>query len=157
MLKQVISLILPVTAIILVPYWITLGVGLDIPDLFSFLSGAFIMIAGITILFFTIRMLILIGRGTLAPWSPTSKLVISGVYAHTRNPMIFGVFITLLGEALLFRSPQIYLWALTFFIINTIYFRFSEEPGLEKRFGSEYVKYKNNVPRWIPRMTPWRP
>ena len=33
----------------------------------------------------------------------------------------------------------------------------SEEPGLEKRFGAEYVEYKRNVPRWIPRLKPWRP
>ncbi|MBT5920444.1 MAG: isoprenylcysteine carboxylmethyltransferase family protein, partial [Alphaproteobacteria bacterium] len=33
----------------------------------------------------------------------------------------------------------------------------SEEPGLEKRFGETYVRYKENVPRWIPRLTPWQP
>ena len=30
------------------------------------------------------------------------------------------------------------------------------QPGLEKRFGEEYLRYKHHVPRWIPRLTPWR-
>jgi protein-S-isoprenylcysteine O-methyltransferase Ste14 len=30
-----------------------------------------------------------------------------------------------------------------------------EEPGLERRFGDSYRAYKANVPRWIPRLTPW--
>ncbi len=30
-----------------------------------------------------------------------------------------------------------------------------EEPGLEERFGEDYRRYKANVPRWIPRLTPW--
>jgi protein-S-isoprenylcysteine O-methyltransferase Ste14 len=38
---------------------------------------------------------------------------------------------------------------------NHIYFVYSEEPGLAERFGNEYTEYKKNVPRWIPRLTPW--
>ena len=26
---------------------------------------------------------------------------------------------------------------------------------LVNRFGEEYLTYKRNVPRWIPRLTPW--
>jgi hypothetical protein len=32
-----------------------------------------------------------------------------------------------------------------------------EEPTLEQTFGGEYEAFRANVPRWIPRMTPWRP
>jgi protein-S-isoprenylcysteine O-methyltransferase Ste14 len=45
--------------------------------------------------------------------------------------------------------------AFLFFAINHVYFILSEEPGLEKRFGQEYLEYKKNVPRWIPRLKPW--
>jgi protein-S-isoprenylcysteine O-methyltransferase Ste14 len=58
---------------------------------------------------------------------------------------------------LLFASYGIALLAIFFFVLNTVYFIFSEEPGLERRFGSEYNEYKKNVPRWIPRLKPWRP
>jgi len=71
--------------------------------------------------------------------------------------MILGVLFVLCGESILFTSSSIGIWAVLFFIINTVYFIFSEEPGLEKRFGMEYVEYKMHVPRWIPRIKPWYP
>jgi protein-S-isoprenylcysteine O-methyltransferase Ste14 len=71
--------------------------------------------------------------------------------------MILSVIIMVIGEAMLFESFWIALLAILFFVINTIYFIFSEEPGLEKRFGAEYSEYKKNVPRWVPRLRPWKP
>jgi protein-S-isoprenylcysteine O-methyltransferase Ste14 len=154
-LRHIASFLLPVTVLTLVP--------MSIEDRFimSFtplsVLGLILIGAGVGILFFTVRMFILIGKGTLAPWDPTRKLVTASLYGHVRNPMISGVFTTLVGESLLFSSNAIGLWAFLFFIINTVYFIFSEEPGLEKRFGDEYKKYKENVPRWIPRLKPWKP
>ena len=71
--------------------------------------------------------------------------------------MIMSVITIEAGEALLFASWWLTLLAALFFIINTVYFIFSEEPGLEKRFGDEYRQYKKNVPRWLPRLKPWHP
>jgi protein-S-isoprenylcysteine O-methyltransferase Ste14 len=123
----------------------------------QFVAGAGVMLIGLLIMGHTITSFIRIGRGTLAPWSPTRKLVVEGLYAHVRNPMILGVLIVLLGEALAAASWRILAWALVFFLINTLYFVVSEEPGLERRFGEEYRRYKMNVPRWMPRLRPWRP
>jgi protein-S-isoprenylcysteine O-methyltransferase Ste14 len=33
--------------------------------------------------------------------------------------------------------------------------RLYEEPTLRKMFGAQYEEYRRNVPRWIPRMSPW--
>ena len=96
-------------------------------------------------------MIILIGNGTIMPWDPTRKLVVAGDYRYVRNPMILSVITIEVGEALLFASIWLGLIALLFFAINHVYY-FSEEPGLEKRFGQEYLVYKNNVPRWFPRI-----
>lgn len=71
--------------------------------------------------------------------------------------MISGVFLVLIGESLLFQSASILVWAVVFFVINTIWFIISEEPGLTKRFGKEYRQYRRNVPMWIPRFNPWIP
>lgn len=92
-----------------------------------------------------------VGGGTIMPWDPTRKLVSVGPYRYMRNPMISGVLSMLVGEALFWRSLAIALLALTFFLINHIYFIVSEEPGLEKRFGESYRQYKARVPRWLPR------
>jgi protein-S-isoprenylcysteine O-methyltransferase Ste14 len=71
--------------------------------------------------------------------------------------MILGVLLVLCGESILFRSYRIAIWLVVFSIINHVYFLLSEEPGLIKRLGREYVEYKKNVPRWIPRLKPWYP
>jgi len=70
--------------------------------------------------------------------------------------MITGVAAMLLGEALLFGSLLLALWAVLFIAINHTYFVLSEEPGLAQRFGVSYQVYKANVPRWIPRPRPWK-
>jgi protein-S-isoprenylcysteine O-methyltransferase Ste14 len=95
------------------------------------------------------------GRGTLAPWDPTRRLVVAGPYRHARNPMISGVLAILLAEAACFRSLPLALWAMSFWLVNHVYFVASEEPGLRRRFGADYDRYAANVPRWIPRRAPW--
>jgi protein-S-isoprenylcysteine O-methyltransferase Ste14 len=79
-----------------------------------------------------------------------------GVYRHVRNPMISGVLLNLLGEALLFGSRPIALWFAIFFAANAIYLPLVEEPGLEARFGDDYRRYRAAVPRWVPRWSAWR-
>ncbi len=111
---------------------------------------------GLSLMAWTIRRFEREGEGTLAPWDPTRRLVVTGVYRHVRNPMITGVVANLAGEAVLFGSVALAAWALLFFIGNALYIPLSEEPGLERRFGEEYRRYKHNVPRWIPRLRPWR-
>jgi protein-S-isoprenylcysteine O-methyltransferase Ste14 len=118
-------------------------------------SGSVCVFLGLVLMVWTNRLFTTIGNGTLAPWNPPQKLVVRGVYQHVRNPMIVGVFCILLGEALFFGS----LWLLGWFgfavLVNMIYIPLSEEPGLAKRFGDDYLLYKKNVPRWIPRWTTW--
>jgi protein-S-isoprenylcysteine O-methyltransferase Ste14 len=121
------------------------------------LLGAALVAIGFSVWLWTVRLLQRIGKGTLADWDPTSKLVVEGPYAHGRNPMISGVATLLLGEALLFGSPGILVWAALFLTINHVFFVLAEEPGLERRFGDEYRTYRAAVPRWLPRRKPWHP
>ena len=65
--------------------------------------------------------------------------------------MISGVLAVLLGEAALFGSWPVLIWAGTVFLINDTYFRLIEEPGLRDRFGADYEAYMASTPRWIPR------
>ena len=71
--------------------------------------------------------------------------------------MITAVVVLLVGEGLLLGSPWVLVWAGVFLAINFIYFLRFEEPSLERRFGEQYRAYKRAVPRWIPRLDPWRP
>ena len=118
-------------------------------------GGSALILLGFYLLVSTIVLFSTVGGGTLAPWEPPRKLVVAGVYRHVRNPMISGVLLVLLGESALFCSPAVLAWCAFFFMGNAAYFQFSEEPGLIRRFGDEYLEYKRNVPRWIPRLRSW--
>lgn len=148
-IKQIISFILPITVLILIPLYIERNISTKYT--WNLLTGLFIISIGLYVVIVTISTFIRIGKGTLAPWSPTKKLITGGIYGHVRNPMILGVLTVLIGEAIAILSINIFLWALIFFIINNIFFVLYEEPNLEKKFGNEYLEYKRNVPRWIPR------
>jgi protein-S-isoprenylcysteine O-methyltransferase Ste14 len=153
LIKQIFSFILPFTVLVIVPLWIEKNRTLQTSV--HLFAGLIVILTGLTVMAITISSFIRIGKGTLAPWSPTKKLVVKGLYKYVRNPMILGVFTVLLGEALSLWSENILIWAGAFFIINTIYFIVYEEPNLEKRFGNEYRDYKKQVPRWLPRVTPY--
>lgn len=158
-------LILPGLATVIIPWAIVstsggarIGWGLAAPFWWlPVLLGCAQIAVGLVLVASTISLFVRIGRGTLAPWDPTQHLVVRGVYRFVRNPMISGVLFILLGEATLVGSRALLYWFLTFFALNAVYIPFVEEPDLALRFGDEYLRYKENVPRWIPRLRPWRP
>jgi protein-S-isoprenylcysteine O-methyltransferase Ste14 len=157
--------LLPGSVTIVVPaliIWLTdsleVGWGLPAPlGILVALLGAILIACGVVLWYWTVTLFARIGKGTLAPWDPTQRLVVEGPYRYVRNPMITGVVTALVGEATLLGSPPLLVWAAAFFAINTIWFPLAEEPGLERRFGADYLDYKRNVPRWIPRLRPWEP
>ena len=161
MFKQLRAILMPVTVVVIIPallnrlnpFW---GLGWPL-NLLLALVGIALILGGLTLVVVTVRLFILIGKGTLAPWDPTQRLVVTGVYRYVRNPMISGVFSILLGESVLLGSPALVMWTLAFAIVNLIYIPLLEEPGLVERFGDDYREYTRHVPRWLPRRTPWTP
>lgn len=115
------------------------------------LLGAVVLLGGFALFGWCVALFARVGRGTLAPWDPTRRLVAVGPYRTVRNPMISAVVAILAGEALLLGSLPIAAWAAAFMLINHAYFILAEEPGLERRFGEEYRRYRAQVPRWLPR------
>jgi protein-S-isoprenylcysteine O-methyltransferase Ste14 len=97
-----------------------------------------------------------LGQGTAAPWNPPRRLVIAGPYRHVRNPMISSVLIMLMAESLLLNSFVLLAWWAIFWLGNILYFPLKEEKDLERRFGASYAIYKKHVPRWVPRLRPWK-
>lgn len=128
-----------------------------VPIWLSSLVGVLFLTFGILMMMNTIGLFHREGNGTLAPWAPPQKLIVEGAYRYVRNPMISGVLFILLGEAMILQSENIGVWLVLFFILNAIYFVMLEEPRLASKFGADYHQYKVNVPRWIPRLTPWNP
>lgn len=111
---------------------------------------------GLWLMIATMRLFAAVRQGSPAPWNPIKKLIMTGPYAYVRNPMLSGVFLFLGGESLLFQSWGLFYYLLVFIGINAVYFPLKEEKELVKRYGMEYKIYKANVPRFIPRLMPWK-
>ena len=118
----------------------------------SIASGGILIMVGLYIICITVALFTDYGKGTPAPSSPPKILVAIGIYRYVRNPMMIGVWFVLIGEASLFMSIGILIWFLIFFIASILFVTLWEEEDLENRFGESYREYKNNVPRWIPRI-----
>jgi protein-S-isoprenylcysteine O-methyltransferase Ste14 len=155
--------VLPFTMAVLVPLWLARRAGL-IPSVATSAgglamqaAGVFLLAVGLALFVASLRRFATDGHGTLAPWDPPRELVVRGPYRYVRNPMISGVLLLLLGEALVLRSRSHFLWACAFFAINAVYIPLLEEPDLEDRFGEAYREYRRHVPRLLPRLGPWEP
>ena len=97
------------------------------------------------------------GLGTPAPIAPPAKLVVTGFYRRVRNPIYVALLIILLGEALLFGDGRVAAWGILFWLFTFAVVVIFEEPGLRRQFGEEYRIYCRNVPRWVPRVIPYKP
>jgi len=94
-----------------------------------------------------------IARGSPVPLNPPQELVTSGLYAYVRNPMISGWLSGMFGLGVLLGSISFtFIFTPLFAILNVIYLKAIEEKELEKKFGEEYLRYKEKVPMFIPRL-----
>lgn len=76
------------------------------------------------------------------------RIIDTGPYAYSRNPMYLGHMIWMVGLVLVTRSPLAVLIA----AIRIPWYdarAAEDEARLEKVFGEQYVAYKERVPRWI--------
>ena len=69
------------------------------------------------------------------------RLITRFITSNFDNVLGSGVFMILLAEAIGGQSVAIACWFGIFVMSNVIYFMLSEEPGLRRRFGSEYEEY----------------
>ncbi|NNC71005.1 MAG: isoprenylcysteine carboxylmethyltransferase family protein [Flavobacteriaceae bacterium] len=136
----------------LIPLWIS---GYQLNTLFEDVwqvqqyIGASIFVIGFVIMIWCIINFAVKGRGTLSPIDPTKKLVLSGLYKFSRNPMYVGVMLLLIGEAIFLGSTMLWIYVVFVFILFNIFVIYIEEPRLKKDFGKEYISYTQNVRRWI--------
>ena len=84
------------------------------------------------------------------PLMATQNLVIEKPYLYSRNPIYFGVINLFFGISVLFDSISSLIMVLIFSATILIFTKFVEEKELEKRFGEEYLAYKDKTPFLIP-------
>lgn len=85
----------------------------------------------------------------IIPYKPATKLVTSGAYSFTRNPMYLGMALVYAGAAIFLDS----ILALAFLAIVLVIIQtqviVKEETYLKRAFGDEYLAYQGRVRRWI--------
>jgi protein-S-isoprenylcysteine O-methyltransferase Ste14 len=142
----------------LVPWWIS-GWHMRPP----FLGWRSLQMAGIALIALGVPVLLdsfvrfaLQGLGTPAPVLPTEHLVVTGLYRFVRNPMYVGVLSVILGQGLVLGDTQVLEYGAVVWLAFGLFVIGYEEPTLRRTFGEEYERFCANVPRWIPRLRPWR-
>jgi len=129
LLRHLVSiLLLPFMVVVVVPRWLLTswadadsrwppGSALEMAGR---IGGGLLFIAGLALFAWCVILFAKVGRGTLAPWDPTQRLVAVGPYRHVRNPMISGVAAMLAGEALIAGSRLVGFWLALFALINHV-------------------------------------
>jgi len=85
------------------------------------------------------------------PGHPTSKVVTTGVFAISRNPIYLGAVCLLAGFALAVNLPWVLVLLLPALVACHFVLITPEERYLTAKFGEEYRTYAASVHRWIGR------
>jgi len=139
-----------------IPWWITRWQRPDDSSLALEASGAVLVVAGSAVLVHAFFEFAWHGRGTPAPPAPTDRLVVRGAYRFVRNPMYVAVVTVVLGQVLLFTSWSLVAYLTVISLVMDAFVRTYEEPTLRETYGPAYDEFREAVPRWLPRLTPWQ-
>jgi protein-S-isoprenylcysteine O-methyltransferase Ste14 len=119
-----------------------------VPSSLAWMLGGIVIVCGAVLAGSAILKFKGVGT-TVRPDRTASTLVVLGPYRISRNPMYLGLALVYLGIAIADQS----IWALILLpVVLTIIQRRAIEPEeafLERRFGADYIQYKENVGRWI--------
>jgi protein-S-isoprenylcysteine O-methyltransferase Ste14 len=150
--------IAPFSLTVLVPLWIgswrMQSPFFGLPQLRAI--GVLLAVAGAVPLIESFRRFAVEGLGTPAPIAPPQRLIVTGFYRYVRNPMYVGVVAVILGEALIVGDVRLLTHAAIVWLAFHIFVLAYEEPTLARTYGPEYETFRANVPRWVPRFTPWK-
>jgi protein-S-isoprenylcysteine O-methyltransferase Ste14 len=107
------------------------------------------LVCGMVLLLWCVKEFYVAGRGTLAPWTPPARLVVSGPYRFSRNPMYVAVTLILLGWSIAFRSRAHLFYALAIAVMFHLRVILGEEPFLDRTHGETWRSYRRQVRRWL--------
>jgi len=91
-----------------------------------------------------------IGRSARTRKDKARRLVATGPYVYTRNPLYVGNHIILLGFCVLSKLIWFAPIALGICFIFYSFIIIYEEDLLKQRFGEDYLRYMAETSRWIP-------
>lgn len=88
-------------------------------------------------------------RTPVEPWRDPVRLVTSGPFRFTRNPLYVSLTLTLAGLALMVNSAWLAGAAVLLPVLLDRFVVIREEAVLSEMFGQEYADYRERVRRWV--------
>ena len=123
-----------------------------ISDNFSWTIGYFLMAIGAALVAWTV-FYFRKSRGTPVPVNPPRALITRGPYRYARNPMLTGVFLFMFGLGFAIHSLSLVLIFVPLYALAHVWeLKQIEEPELVKRFGDEFLAYRERTPMFFPRI-----
>ena len=113
-------------------------------------AGAALIVVGAALVVLARREFAQFGQRT-DPGHPTSKVVTTGVFSISRNPLYLGGACVLAGAALAVNLPWVLVLLLPALVACHYVLIAPEERYLTAKFGEEYTRYAATVHRWIGR------
>lgn len=70
--------------------------------------------------------------------------------------MYVAVLAVIMGQGLMFGNMRVLAYGCVVWLAFHLFVVAYEEPTLQVAYGTEYERLRAGVPRWIPRLSPWR-
>jgi protein-S-isoprenylcysteine O-methyltransferase Ste14 len=142
------TIVVPGLGGVLAPWWIlnshggaTVGAWEAVP----------VIVAGAALYGWCVWNFAAVGEATPGLWDAPRRVVATGPYRWVRNPIYLAALLVVLGEAWLFMSPPLLVYAAAMAVFCHLFVTGYEERKLARQFGDSYLEYRHTVPRWIPR------
>ncbi len=163
--KVYIPVLFPLTFLIAlsavkIDHWLGFDAGF-LPEPANFVVAGASLVLGAVLWLWTYEQLTRLGEGSPSPTAGrTQKLATTGIYAHSRNPSIFGKLLGVLSVGFALNSVSFCFILVPLLLAGSLIEKVvRQEPQLVDVFGEEYERYRQEVPLFIPwkLMLPSRP
>ncbi|MBX3430837.1 MAG: isoprenylcysteine carboxylmethyltransferase family protein [Hyphomonadaceae bacterium] len=142
----------PIWAILLLTslYYLSEAPALQaLPDWRHKPAGMILIVLGLIPPMISIGQFFLAGTQVHPTSKANNKLVTTGFFAFTRNPMYLGLVVASIGFALWFGRPLMFLAPILIFAIENWVFIPFEEAKMRRQFPEAFDAYCKRVRRWL--------
>lgn len=125
------------------------------PDALTVIGGALIVMIGELVRFWGVAYAGSLTRVTGNVGAP--EIIVAGPFSYVRNPLYIGNILIYTGVGIMSNAlfPWLLLLAVVWFVFQYYQIILLEEEFLEKEFGELYLEFEHDVPRLIPRLSPY--
>ena len=123
-----------------------------LPEPLNLTVAAGSLVSGAVLWLWTYEQLTRLGEGSPSPTAGrTTRLARTGIYAHSRNPSVFGKLLGVLSVGFALNSASFCFILVPLLLAGSLVEKVvRQEPQLVDVFGEEYEQYRKEVPLFIP-------